>query len=89
MLVAVSFAGFNLVDATLIFEDLGKPVIVISRTKPDSIAVKNVLLQHFEDWRVRWSIFEKLGPVHPIVSIPAKPPLYVEVVGTTTNWRQN
>jgi endonuclease V-like protein UPF0215 family len=48
-LVAVSFAGFNLVDATLIFEDLGKPVIVISRTKPDSIAVKNVLSQYFED----------------------------------------
>ena len=86
MLAGVSFAGFNLVDPTLVFEEFGKPVIVMSRTKPDSIAVKNALLQHFEDWRVRWGVFEKLGPVHPIVSMPDEPPLYVEVVGATPNW---
>ncbi|RLI47070.1 hypothetical protein DRO69_01585 [Candidatus Bathyarchaeota archaeon] len=86
MLAGISFAGFNLVDPTLVFEEFHKPVIVISRTKPDNIAVKNALLQHFEDWRIRWSIFEKLGPVYSIVSIPNEPPLYVEVVGTTPNW---
>ena len=51
MLAGVSFAGFNLVDPTLVFEEFSKPVIVISRTKPDNIAVKNALLQHFEDNR--------------------------------------
>jgi endonuclease V-like protein UPF0215 family len=54
MLVGGSFAGFNLVDPTLVFEEFGKPLIIILRTKPDDIAVKNALLQHFEDWRVRW-----------------------------------
>lgn len=49
MLAGVSLAGFNLVEPTLVFEEFGKPIIVISRTKPDNIAVKNALFRHFED----------------------------------------
>jgi len=83
MLAGVSFAGFNLVDPRIVFEEFGKPVVVISRTAPDNEAVKSALFQHFKDWRVRWSVFEKLGPVHQVVSMAEKPPLYVEVVGAT------
>jgi len=86
MLAGVSFAGFNLVDPTLVFEEFSKPVITVSRTKPDNIAVKNALLRHFEDWRIRWSIFEKLGPIHEVVSIINEAPLYVEVVGGDIEW---
>lgn len=86
MLAGVSFAGFNLVDPTLVFNKFNKPVVVISRTKPDNVAVKNALFQHFEDWRIRWGVFERLGPVHQIVSMPDEPPLYGEVVGTTSDW---
>jgi endonuclease V-like protein UPF0215 family len=86
MLAGVSFAGFNLVDPTMVFEEFGKPVVVISRTKPDNVAVKKALFQHFKDWRVRWSVFEKLGPVHQVVSMMGEPPLYVEVVGATADW---
>ena len=86
MLAGVSFAGFNLVDPTMVFEEFGKPVVVISRTKPDNVAVKKALFQHFKDWRVRWSVFEKLGPVHQVISMVGEPPLYVEVVGATADW---
>jgi len=86
MLAGVSFAGFNLVDPTVVFEEFNKPVIVISRTKPNNIAVKNALRQHFEDWRVRWGVFEKLGPVWEVVSMPKEPPVYVEVVGAELDW---
>lgn len=86
MLAGVSFAGFNLVDSTVVFEGFSKPVIVISRTKPNNVAVKNALRRHFEDWRVRWNIFEKLSSVYEIVSMPAEPPVYVEVVGAELNW---
>ena len=86
MLAGVSFAGFNLVDPTIVFEEFSNPVIVISRTKPNNIAVKNALRQHFEDWRIRWRVFEKLGSVYEVVSMPAEPPVYVEVVGTEMNW---
>ena len=86
MLGGVSFAGFNLIDPTVIFQKLGKPIIVISRTKPNDVSVKNALYQHFKDWQVRWNVFEKLGDVHEVVSIPNEPPLYLEVIGAEFHW---
>jgi endonuclease V-like protein UPF0215 family len=86
MLAGVSFAGFNLVDPPIVFEEFNKPVIVISRTKPNNVAVKNALRRHFEDWRIRWSVFEKLGSVYKVVSMPAEPPVYVEVIGAELGW---
>ena len=86
MLAGVSFAGFNLVDPTVVFEEFKKPVVVISRTKPNNISVKNALYQHFEDWRIRWAIFEKLGPIYEVVSRPNEPPLYGEVTGAELGW---
>jgi len=86
MLAGVSFAGFNLVDPTVVFEEFNKPIIIISRTKPNNVAVKNALRQHFEDWQVRWGVFEKLGPVWEVVSMPNEPPVYVEVIGAELDW---
>ena len=86
ILAGVSFAGFNLVDPTIVFEEFNEPVIVISRTKPNNVTVKNALRQHFEDWRVRWSVFEKLGSVYEVVSMPAESPVYVEVIGAELDW---
>jgi len=86
MLAGVSFAGFNLVDPTLVFEEFSKPVIIVSRTKPDNVAVKNALLRHFEDWQIRWGIFEKLGSIHEVVSIVNEAPMYAEVIGENIKW---
>jgi endonuclease V-like protein UPF0215 family len=86
MLAGVSFAGFNLVDPSLVFEEFHKPILVISRTKPDNLAVKSALVRHFDDWRVRWSIFEKLSPIFEVVSLPNEPPLYIEAVGCNVSW---
>ena len=86
MLAGVSFAGFNLIDPVFIFEVFSKPVIVVSRTRPDNLAVKGALFRHFEDWQIRWRVFEKIGPIHEVVSMPSEPPLYVEVVGADLNW---
>jgi len=86
MLAGVSFAGFNLVEPTAVLEEFHKPVIIISRTKPNNVAVKKALFQHFRDWRVRWSVFEKLGAIHEVVSMPNEPPIYVEVIGSTLDW---
>jgi len=82
MLGGVSFAGFNLVDPASIHKEFNTPIIVVARTKPNNVGVKNALRRHFEDWRVRWSVFEKLGAVYEVVSIVKEPPIYVEVVGT-------
>jgi hypothetical protein len=86
MLAGVSFAGFNLIDPTIIYEKFKKPVIIISRTKPDNRAVKQALQKHFEDWEMRWKVFQNLGPVHKIVTRSSEAPLYAEIVGASVKW---
>jgi len=88
ILAGVSFAGFNLVDSSYIFKEFGKPLIIVARTKPNNVSVRNALRQHFEDWHVRWGVFEKLGPVYEVVSRVKEPPIYVEVVGTSLDWAE-
>lgn len=89
MLAGVSFAGFNLINPTIIYEKFKKPVIIISRTKPDNRAVKQALKKHFEDWEMRWEVFQKLGPIHKIVTRSGEAPLYVEIVGASVKWASN
>jgi len=86
LLSGVSFAGFNLIDPVKVFEAFGKPIIIISRTKPNNKTVKRALQAHFEDWETRWAIFEKLGPVHKTVTLFGKQPIYLETVHADTEW---
>ncbi|MBC7129883.1 DUF99 family protein [Candidatus Bathyarchaeota archaeon] len=80
MLAGVSFAGFNIIDPTVLLNVFGKPTIIVSKRKPNNKAVKRALFRHFKDWRIRWSVFEKLGEVHRF-SISGKNYLYFEVLG--------
>jgi len=86
ILGCVSFAGFNLVDPTIVYEEFRKPVIVISRTKPDNKAVKRALQRHFEDWQTCWAVFEKLGLIHTVLLLINEPPVYVETVSAPIKW---
>jgi endonuclease V-like protein UPF0215 family len=86
MLAGVSFAGFNVIDPTVLLEEVSKPIVVVSRTKPDNKAVKKALIRHFRDWRKRWEVFEKLGPIHEVKVFAEEPPLYFEVVGAEVAW---
>jgi endonuclease V-like protein UPF0215 family len=40
ILGGVSFTGFDIIDPTIVYKEFEKPVIVISRAKPDNKAVK-------------------------------------------------
>ena len=86
LLSGVSFAGFNIIDPTLVHEECGKPVVVTSRTRPDNVSVKRALRRHFKDWEMRWSIFEKLGEVYEVQVMDGTEPVYIEVVGETGEW---
>jgi len=81
MLAGVSFAGFNVIDPTVIHERFRKPIIIMCKTRPDNKAVKRALRRHFEDWKIRWLVFEKLNSFHRI-SVSVGEPVYVEIVGT-------
>jgi len=86
LLSGVSFAGFNLIDPMRVFEVFGKPVIIVSRKRPNDKAVKRALQAHFEDWETRWAILEKLGPVHKTVTLFGKQPIYFETVHADVQW---
>ncbi|MEM3718739.1 MAG: DUF99 family protein [Candidatus Bathyarchaeia archaeon] len=80
ILAGVSFGGFNLIDPAVINDKLGKPIIVVSRTKPKNEAVKRALKRHFRDWEIRWKVFEKLGSVFK-VKVDGRPPIFIETIG--------
>jgi endonuclease V-like protein UPF0215 family len=86
LLSGISFVGFNLIDPMKVFEAFGKPIIIISRTKPNNKTVKRALRAHFEDWETRWAIFEKLGPAHKTVTLFGKRPVYLEAVYADVEW---
>ncbi|MGQ9551902.1 MAG: endonuclease dU [Candidatus Bathycorpusculaceae bacterium] len=86
MLSGVSFAGFNVIDAETVSKRLNVPVIIICRTKPDNRSVKRALQRHFEDWKVRWTVFESLGKVHKITTLGGASPIYVETVRANIEW---
>lgn len=84
MLGGVSFAGFNLIDPVAVHKELKVPVIVISKDKPNNEEVYRALVKHFDDWAVRWRVFERLSrvsKVYEVVSNPKERPIYVEAVG--------
>jgi endonuclease V-like protein UPF0215 family len=86
LLSGISFAGFNLIDPLKIFETFGKPIIIVSRTKPNNKTVKRALRAHFADWKTRWTIFDKLGPVHKVVPPFGARPVYLETVHADLDW---
>ncbi|MBX5328006.1 MAG: DUF99 family protein [Candidatus Bathyarchaeota archaeon] len=85
-LAGISFAGFNVADPKKIHEQFRTPVIVVTRTKPDNMAVKRALQRHFEDWETRWDVFVKLGPFLGIVTSVGKQPIYVATIGENPSW---
>ena len=86
MLAGVSFAGFNIINPTVIHEKFEKPVIIVTRTKPDNKAVHQALQRHFKDWRIRWKLFEKLGSFHKVAVLADEPPIYIETIGVDVKW---
>jgi len=88
MLAGVSFAGFNIIDPFCLFKTFCKPVVVVSRVKPNNMAVKRALKRHFKDWRVRWQTFEKLGPIIEVNVVDNAPPLYIESIGKDIEWSE-
>jgi endonuclease V-like protein UPF0215 family len=81
MLSGISFGGFNLVDIHQLNRSTRKPVIAISREKPDNPAVLRALRKHFSDWEERWRIVRNAGHLYAFKPLPEEPKLYFEVKG--------
>ena len=78
----IALAGFNVIDMERLYKSTGKPVISITRDKPDEKRVEMALKSHFEDWEKRLKIIEKY---HLIEVKTAYKPISVKFVGLDEN----
>ena len=88
ILGGITFAGFNIIDPSIIFNETGLPVIVYSGVEPDNDAMLIALRRHFDDWELRWRVIEGLGGVYKTVTRRDEPPVYFEIVGGSASWAE-
>jgi endonuclease V-like protein UPF0215 family len=85
ILGGITFAGFNIVDTELLYTKTGIPIIVFSKSRPNSTAIKKALMKHFDDWKLRWSYIEKIGEVYT-ATIYGVNPIFYETIGCSPEW---
>jgi len=76
----VTFAGFNILDVRRVSDELGLPVIVVSKTKPNMREIRQAL-KHLPDWRMRWEIIRGTGRIYGLRPRPRGPQIYIQPVG--------
>jgi len=83
MLSGISFAGFNVVDISLLARRLRKPVIAITGEKPNNASVKKALKAHFPDWNERWRKVLAAGRLHSLIIHGYASRVYFEIMGSS------
>ncbi len=63
MLDGVAFGGFNVVDVRRLHRELERPVIVVTRKKPDMDAIRSALERRISSGRRKWQLIDALGPM--------------------------
>lgn len=69
LLQGIAVAGFNVVDIQALNRELGRPVLVVSRRRPDFAAIRRALLDHVPGGRRKWKLIEKAGPPEPLAGV--------------------
>jgi len=75
MLQGIALAGFNVVDAFYMHEQLELPILVVSRRRPDMTAIRDALLTKIRGGAEKWAVIERLGPMEKVRRV------YVQRVG--------
>ena len=60
MIDGAAFGGFNVVDVPALSDELGLPVITVSRDLPDIGSIASALKAHFPDWERRLMVISKV-----------------------------
>lgn len=76
----LTFAGFNVVDITSLFDRSGIPVIAVADKKPDADEVKKAL-KNLSDWEKRWTSILNAGEMITVNTQRDLNPLYVQIAG--------
>jgi uncharacterized protein len=82
MLQGIALAGFNVVDAFYLHEQLDLPVLVVARKQPDMASIHSALTTQIRDGARKWALIERLGPMEPAGHV------FVQRVGLTAKQAQ-
>lgn len=69
LLQGIALAGFNVVDIDRMHEALDRPVVVVSRRRPDLAAIRDALLRHVPGGSRKWRLIEKAGAMERIEGV--------------------
>ena len=78
MIDGIALAGFNVIDIGLLSESMRIPVITVTRDRPDMEAIRNALLEYFDDGEERFAQISKL-PVKAVGT--SHNPIFVSCAG--------
>lgn len=67
-LQGIAFAGFNVVDARLLYHALNLPVLIVARRAPDYAALGRAL-QGVPNGRRKWRTIERTGAMEPVAGV--------------------
>ncbi len=80
MLDGITYAGFNVVDITVVYEKTNIPVIVVMRNYPDLERIR-AALEHVPDPVPRWEVMKRAGEIHEVVTHEGENPVYLQHCG--------
>jgi len=80
MLDGITYAGFNIVDITVVFKKTGIPVIVVMRDYPDLGRIR-AALEHLGDPGPRWEVIKRAGEIHEVTTRKGGNPVYFQHCG--------
>jgi endonuclease V-like protein UPF0215 family len=62
MLDGTAVGGFNVIDVDGLHAKIGRPVVTITRRKPDLAAIETALRRRFDDWEDRLALLRRHPP---------------------------
>jgi endonuclease V-like protein UPF0215 family len=66
MLQGITLAGFNVIDAAALHEQLDqRPILVVVRRLPHWEPIREALIRHIPEGLKKWRSIESLGPMEP------------------------
>lgn len=69
LLGGITFGGFNVVDIHELHEQLGLPVLVLTRKRPRFGVIQDVLLTKVRGGARKWALIEKAGEMQPCAGL--------------------
>ncbi|GGJ29087.1 endonuclease dU [Deinococcus roseus] len=77
MLQGIALGGFNVIDIHQLSAALDRPVLVVSRRKPNLEKIEDALLNRVPGGKRKWSLIQKAGPMEHVAGV------YVQRAGLT------